>query len=557
MTMSYKTKFTKLIAFALLFLGSLLITGTVSAAPADPEYLILTQPDGYTFVAQQWGDEHLNGFVTETNHVIRQEGDWWVYSENLPQIDGSAIQSVNTLFVGQVSTEGLPTRDQMVSTEIREQSIVSGVNALPIQYQGNQPVIVILASFSDRKGTYPASTFQQTVFGNGKSVVDYFRVASFGKLNLVPAAETHGTVNDGVIGWIDLGYNHPNPQYSINSANQKITVDALTLANEYIDYAQFDSNNDGVITSNELHIIIVVAGYETATSGTLTPGVWGHNWSVNINPPVLDGVRLVDGNKRGSYSQVGEIHRDHPATIGAIVHELGHDINWPDLYDTGVPSWDGVGYWSVMGHGLWNSLPGEYRGMTPALPDAFLKYYQGWIDPVVIDPASVNAAMLQANASATNPIAYLIGSNPGGVDWIFFRQSGVGKYFLVENRQPVSYDAALPGSGLAVWHIDETVVYNNFANDNADKPLVQLVEADGRNDLKTLNDFNAGDSTDLFGSAEGLTQLLAIGPVNTLFNDGNPSGIELTNISMSAPTMAANLNVVKYAYAFIPSLIIN
>lgn len=73
MTMSYKTKFTKLIAFALLFLGSLLITGTVSAAPADPEYLILTQPDGYTFVAQQWGDEHLNGFVTETNHVIRQD----------------------------------------------------------------------------------------------------------------------------------------------------------------------------------------------------------------------------------------------------------------------------------------------------------------------------------------------------------------------------------------------------------------------------------------------------------------------------------------------------
>jgi hypothetical protein len=30
-----------------------------------------------------------------------------------------------------------------------------------------------------------------------------------------------------------------------------------------------------------------------------------------------------------------------------------------------------------------------------------------------------------------------------------------GEYFLVENRFQTGFDAALPGSGLAIWHIDE------------------------------------------------------------------------------------------------------
>ena len=39
--------------------------GQVSAAPAAPTEFELTQPDGSTFTARQWGDEWQNGYETE------------------------------------------------------------------------------------------------------------------------------------------------------------------------------------------------------------------------------------------------------------------------------------------------------------------------------------------------------------------------------------------------------------------------------------------------------------------------------------------------------------
>src|SRR3712207_7293034 len=59
------------------------------------------------------------------------------------------------------------------------------------------------------------------------------------------------------------------------------------------------------------------------------------------------------------------------------------------------------------------------------------------------------------------------------------------EYFLVENRQHVGYDAALPGCGLLVWHIDETRTSSNSANADEKLKLVDLEEADGRSEEHT------------------------------------------------------------------------
>ncbi len=63
------------------------------------------------------------------------------------------------------------------------------------------------------------------------------------------------------------------------------------------------------------------------------------------------------------------------------------------------------------------------------------------------------------------PAAYLLRPNPSGVDWLFYSHSGTGEFFLVENRQNNSgagYDDGLPGCGLLIWHIDESVTYYQF-----------------------------------------------------------------------------------------------
>ncbi len=171
------------------------------------------------------------------------------------------------------------------------------------------------------------------------------------------------------------------------------------------------------------------------------------------------------------------------ATMGIMAHELGHDIDWPDLYDTDGSS-EGVGNWSIMGSGNWTrSSTDAYSGQTPVLPDAFLKWYQGWITPIQQTFPQSGVAI---QSSADHPTAYLLGANPGGVDWDFDDSSGTGEYFLVENRQLVGFDAGLwridsagNAKGCLIWHIDETRTYDNKANATETRKLVDLEEADG------------------------------------------------------------------------------
>src|SRR4030066_142534 len=78
------------------------------------------------------------------------------------------------------------------------------------------------------------------------------------------------------------------------------------------------------------------------------------------------------------------------------------------------------------------------------------------------------------------------------------------QYFLVENRQGVGFDAALPGSqrGVLIWHIDET----QPDNDDQTHYKVDLEEASGTQHLE--QNLNAGEDSDYFrtGNATVFTE---------------------------------------------------
>ncbi len=249
----------------------------------------------------------------------------------------------------------------------------------------------------------------------------------------------------------------------------------------------------------------------------------------------LDGKILGNPLYGGGYAQFGEIHKDHPATIGIIAHELGHDLTWPDLYDTDYSS-EGVGDWSIMGGGSWNKTLGGYAGNSPAFPDAFLKWYQGWITPTAISGIQPGTVINQAE---TNPQAYILGTNPGGVNWNFGVASGVGEYFLVENRQLTGYDVGLPGCGLIITHIDELVTSGNGTNDNEFHPLVKIIEADGLNELQSGDD--RGDSGDPFpGSTNNQSFNFNSTPSSRLYNNSD-SLAAVSTISPCNSAMTATL----------------
>jgi hypothetical protein len=120
----------------------------------------------------------------------------------------------------------------------------------------------------------------------------------------------------------------------------------------------------------------------------------------------------------------------------------------------------------------------------------------GWSEPQRILPGAYVAP--QAETSA---VAYMIDSGYPS-----------GEYLLVENRQPVGLDGALPQGGLAIWHVDEGK--GSFSNDdpnndegypgqsgwpgNANHYRVAMLQADGTFDMD--HGFDRGDSADVYRS---------------------------------------------------------
>jgi M6 family metalloprotease-like protein len=508
------------------------------AAPAAPIDRIISQPDGTTFIGRLWGDEWQNGYETREGYTILQlDNGWWVYAGS---IEAGKLQPA--MRADQYLVVGLAEPDGLV-LHLRPEKVISPTSMHSIFVQdetktpntGSQPVLVLLAQFTNRAGTYTAANFASSMFGVSNSVKDFYLDASFNQLNLAAASETHGTTNDGVVGWLSLNMNHPDTRDNLTTANQTIVKNALIAADSYVNYASYDLDGNGYISNKELHIVVVVAGFEYSYGDGSIPAIWAHRWSLNgVTPPVLDGKILGDFNYDGGYAQFGEIHQDHQATIGIMAHELGHDLSWPDLYDVDNSS-EGVGEWSIMGSGSWNYV--TIWGDSPAMPDAWLKWYQGWITPTSVNGTLPGAAIPQAE---TNASAYLLRPNPGGVDWNFEVASGSGEYFLVENRQKTGYDTGLPGCGLLIWHIDEAVTNTNDANANEFHPLVKLVEADGLNHLVTAT--NRGDTGDPYpGSTNNRSFTYSTTPNSRLYN-GMDSLVTVTNISATcAATMTADL----------------
>lgn len=156
--------------------------------------------------------------------------------------------------------------------------------------------------------------------------------------------------------------------------------------------------------------------------------------------------------------------------LGTIVHEFGHQLGLPDLYNT-YDGTVGVGGWDIMGYGQW-----LMNGFWPSAPGAWSRAALGWVTPQVIQPGEYTL-------------------EEGGE--VYKIPISATEYFLVENRQrdpdgngqpgPHERDFGLPGSGILVWHIDETRLgpYRQANIVNVD-PLhkgVDVEEADGIQDL--------------------------------------------------------------------------
>ncbi len=372
-------------------------------------------------------------------------------------------------------------------------------------------VVVILADFSDKtaaSGGYSATVadFEHLLFSfdstdSHYSMSEFYYENSYGNFVL-----------EGVVaGWYRLPQtyayyvdgNNGFGSYPTNA--QRMAEDAITAADPFVDFSQFD--NDGNGTADGVFIVHAGPGAEATGSDF---DIWSHAWGTSYTMN-LDGISI------NSYTTEPEEGSGGLITQGVFSHEYGHFLGLPDLYDTDYSS-AGVGKWSLMAGGSWNS-----GGRYPAFFDAWCKKELGFIN---LTNVSSNLTNQEIPSSYYNPVAYRIWEN--GV---------VGQeYFIVENRQQTGNDFGIPGSGLLIYHIDET----QWGNSNEPRYLVGIEQADGKSDLE--NDANSGDAGDVWSTATQ-TEFTNISLPNSNKYSGAPTNILVWDISASDSLMYANLDV--------------
>lgn len=346
-------------------------------------------------------------------------------------------------------------------------------------------------------------------------------VNTHSKFTFTPIAENVGTANDGVIK-LDMGRRHPvyfdengEAQYEVN----EVVYQAVEMLDEYINFADYDTNKDGIVTSQELTLSFVFAGLEGSMTKDYAQTLWAHG-SASLVTKEYDGVKVL-GGETGMTMRMGELHPSSIgagrviATIGIVAHELGHVYrDLQDLYDTDYSSSGGVGTFGLMASGAGGYFISEYDevGDSPALMIGYSQYMAGLMTPTIITETTYDVTVKAPDHSDYNSV--------------MIKGARENEYFMIDNLQKVRERGGLwidgwseDTGGLLITRINE----NNSGNDDDDNRLVEVVEAQNLNMLQT----GWADTTVLFKEGDVFSASSA-GSSN--YKDGTASGVTVSNI---------------------------
>lgn len=531
-----------LILFVVLVVG---VSGShyAFAVPAFDKEYILDQPDGTTFTAIKWGDEYLHGWETLEGFtiVLDRISEEWCFAEYAQ--DGRLVSSripADTLAPADLDMHLRPV-DQETMQRIAWEREIKRVGTKSVTPTGTGKLPVLLINFSDTTTTVEKTSFTDLLFGTKPSVAtgpgsmrDYYKEVSYGAFDL-----TGG--DQGLGGWYTAAQNHD--YYGENGTKggdlkaHELVAEAVNaaIAGGY-NFNDYDSDSDGFVDT--LAIIHQGQGEEEGNAND----IWSHmsKLSDSGGSAITD---PVSGKKIDAYTIQPELIGDgakgtRMSTIGTISHEFGHALGLPDTYDTSYAT-TGLGEWCSMAGGADNKK--QFAGDSPAHHSVFLKYILGWVTPKAFTGASANVTIKQlVNADSTKATVgdvHMLLDNPNGEDWKMDKQSGTGEYFLVVNRQAVGFDAVLPGFGLFIWHVDESVTSTNECGSWNPHPLVWLEQADGKDNLKDAS-AKADDGDPYPGSASNKVFNASSTPNSKLYNDSD-SKVAISKISASSASMTA------------------
>ena len=365
---------------------------------------------------------------------------------------------------------------------------------------GTIQVAFILSEFEDQEyqEDHDQDYFEDLAFGESNSMWEYYYEVSRGELNI--QGDVYGP------------YTLDGDAADYGTENMEFVRDSVEIADDDIDYRDYDA------------VMVIHSGPGEESSGN-SDDIWSIHWPYSIETD-------DDGHEIEQITQAPEYQYSSGERnpLGVWVHEFGHELGLPDLYDTDNSS-EGIGHWGVMASGSWAD-----HGETPVYFSAWSRYWLGWVDPIVITD-DINNLELEPIENDGN--VYLL-PIPG--NW-----SNSNEYYLLENRQQLKYDSYLPGEGLLIWHIDEDVIYSkwnsNSVNNDEDHKGVDLEEADGEDDLDYST--NRGDSGDPYNSGSFTKDTYP----NSLAYNGTESGWKIENIETSGDNIIVDISFLSKPHA--------
>jgi immune inhibitor A len=384
-------------------------------------------------------------------------------------------------------------------TEVRPTSSTAPPPATALK--GEHKLLVILVESEDSKWPeqYSPSRYRELIFsGSTESMAEYYRENSYGLYRLT--GEVVGPIR--VPGRMkDYEYQRERPDIS---RVQVLIERAVKAAAKEIDLQSFDTHDsrgkkkkDGILD----HLMVVYAE-KTGNFDGFSP-IWPHRGSIDLE---IGGVRV------GSYTIL-----NHAARLGVYVHEFGHDLGLPDLYDRDYSS-HGAGDWCTMATGSWLDTAGH-----PAHISAWGKIRLGWIAPKMIS----ESAELEIPSASEKPFALKV--PVGEVD--------SPEYFLVENRRKVGFDTMLPAEGVLIWHVDE----RRGHNDDEKHKMIDLVEATKDQDLDRIENYTLPKYPPDVFSKKGKAEFTDESEPSARSYDGSPSQIAVRVLSDPARIMRVSV----------------
>lgn len=443
----------KLIRLAAITLFIVFVSFNAWSIPAYPHVVQVVQPDGSVLTVRILGDEHRKLRTTVDGYSIKTNSKgFYVYFDASMETERIARDPAQRTADDQVflSRVGKPDPAQQLAAKpfrAKRAPEVSSTTAFP--KTGSPRSLVIMVNFSDlsfvtgnAQQAFTALLNEQGYAANGAtgSARDYFKAVSNGAFS--PQFDVVGP------------YTLPNPMayYGTNDDNDydvkptDMVVQACSLANNDVNFADYDADNDGYVDN----IFIYYAGYNEAEGGPEN-SVWPHRWWVHSGN--YTGSKVFDGKTISDYACTSELKGSSGSNmcgIGTFTHEFGHVIGLPDHYHTEDPDKNTLDYWSIMDLGAYLN-----EGRTPPAYSAYDRFYLGWLTPEQLTmpdrktllPLSQSTTALPTNSKQ----AYLLSAGTHNLNG---ENPSPNEFFVLEYRKKTGWDTYLPGEGMLIWHID-------------------------------------------------------------------------------------------------------